>query len=155
MMRCIKLFRKNGGCQGDLKTVKIFLFVSNHIFYISSFLDLYQSRNLSTCIYHPSPINASLLTRIKGHNFLSSIGHAINGEIWLYPEETLWLMERGVMRVEFAGVPISLQQAYALMLDNSDDGVSLEKYQVCFFGGGEEYSIFIYDLFGCGLGIRV
>lgn len=65
------------------------------------------------------------------------MGHSINGQIWLYPEEALFLLERGMLIIEFQGVPVSIQQAYMLML-TGDEFITLEKYQVCKTRGGVE-----------------
>ncbi|KAG9299920.1 hypothetical protein G9A89_009648 [Geosiphon pyriformis] len=100
------------------------------------------SRNLCKATYYSRPIHQSHLTQIRRQDFHQNMGHNINGETWLWPEETLWLMERGVLVVEFNEVPISMQQAYEIMLgndynenDDDDDGdnewvLTLEKYQI-------------------------
>ncbi|CAG8438035.1 6828_t:CDS:2 [Ambispora gerdemannii] len=68
------------------------------------------ARNLCHAIWHGAPINQGLLTKVQHQDFHRDIGHT-NGKIWLWPEEVLWLMERGVLMLQYCGAPVSLQQA--------------------------------------------
>ncbi|CAG8507668.1 13080_t:CDS:2, partial [Ambispora leptoticha] len=88
------------------------------------------SRNLCHAIWHGAPINQGLLTKVQHQDFHRDIGHtstslskstsidptakkekAKDGKIWLWPEEVLWLMERGVLMLQYCEAPVSLQQA--------------------------------------------
>lgn len=42
----------------------------------------------------------------------SSFGHGDSGDVFLYPEEALFLMESGILRVLHNALPASIQQAY-------------------------------------------
>ncbi|CAG8440846.1 8049_t:CDS:2 [Acaulospora morrowiae] len=86
-----------------------------------------SSRNICKGMWCDSPVNKVLVTVIRGNHF-HNMGHSINGEHWLYPEEALFLLERGALTADFEGVPVSIQQAYMLMMRESR--LTLEKYQV-------------------------
>ena len=62
------------------------------------------------------------------------MGHSINNEIFLRPEEALFLLERGAMIVECSGVEMSIQQGYATFIGNAKEAeegwLTLEQYQV-------------------------
>ncbi|CAG8470822.1 10364_t:CDS:2 [Diversispora eburnea] len=87
-----------------------------------------KSRKICKGIWYKSPINKIKIIIARG-NHLHNMGHSINGQIWLYPEEALFLLERGMLSIEFQDVPISIQQAYMLML-TGDEFITLEKYQI-------------------------
>ena len=54
-----------------------------------------------------------------------SLGHVVDGQLCLYPEEALFLLECNNLLVTFGEVDMSLQQGYELLLN---DGCSLEEY---------------------------
>ncbi|RHZ55433.1 hypothetical protein Glove_415g9 [Diversispora epigaea] len=87
-----------------------------------------SSRKICKGIWYKSPINKIKIITARG-NHLHNMGHSINGQIWLYPEEALFLLERGMLTIEFKDVPVSIQQAYMLMM-TGDEFITLEKYQV-------------------------
>ena len=108
------------------------------------------SKSLSQAIWLPQRCRARVL-RARG-NFMNTMGHTapidISQEgssaplksekaIELLPEEALYLIERGSMlcwtqldRIgdDFAGTPMSVQQAYAHMI--GQDKLTLEMFQV-------------------------
>ena len=55
------------------------------------------------------------------------MGHAIKGEMWLYPEECLFLMDRCSLSMQYCDVDMSLQHAYCEIIGG---WLTLEKYQV-------------------------
>ncbi|CAJ0764300.1 10075_t:CDS:2, partial [Entrophospora sp. SA101] len=85
-----------------------------------------SSRQFCIATWYSTPTNKALVTTIKGNHF-HNMGHSISGQQWLLPEETLFLLERGSLVVYYDNTPISLQQAYNLMIC---DWLSFEKYQM-------------------------
>jgi hypothetical protein len=67
-----------------------------------------------------------VITVSKGSHF-HNMGHSIKGEMWLYPEESLFLMDRSSLSIQYRGVDMSLQHAYCEMIGG---WLTLEKYQV-------------------------
>lgn len=84
------------------------------------------SRQLCKAIWHGAPISKAMITVNKGAHF-HNMGHAIKGEMWLYPEECLFLMDRCSLSMQYCGVDMSLQQAYCEIIGG---WLTLEKYQV-------------------------
>ncbi|CAJ0851955.1 5343_t:CDS:2 [Entrophospora sp. SA101] len=82
-----------------------------------------SSRQFCIATWYSAPTNKALVTTIKGNHF-HNMGHSISGQQWLLPEETLFLLERGSLVVYYNNTPISLQQAYNLMIC---DWLSFEK----------------------------
>jgi len=68
------------------------------------------------------------VTLAKGPHF-KSVGKADSGGVlWLLPEETIYMVERGSMECWWEeGVPMSVQGAYATCLEGCG---GLERYQV-------------------------
>ncbi|KAF0551987.1 tRNA-splicing endonuclease subunit Sen54 [Gigaspora margarita] len=85
-----------------------------------------SSRQICKATWHPAPINKAHITTIHGNHF-HNMGHTIKGEIWLYPEEALLLMERGALVIDYDDVPMSIQHAYTMLIR---EWLTLEKYQV-------------------------
>ncbi|XP_046402557.1 uncharacterized protein LOC124168384 [Ischnura elegans] len=56
------------------------------------------------------------------------MGHTYMGELYLDPEEALFLLEANTMEIYFNGLPMSLQQAYSILL-GSESGCTLEEYR--------------------------
>ena len=55
------------------------------------------------------------LTVNKGNHFVS-MGHTLKGNVYLYPEEALYLVDRSSLQVEHNGVDITVQQTWSLYL---------------------------------------
>lgn len=53
-------------------------------------------------------------------NHLKTVGYQLSAQTRLLPEEMLYLLEQGAATCLRGGVPLSLQQAYAIMLGGSD-----------------------------------
>jgi hypothetical protein len=87
---------------------------------------LILSRQLCKAIWHGAPISKAMITVNKGSHF-HNMGHAIKGEMWLYPEECLFLMDRCSLSMQYCGVDMSLQHAYCEIIGG---WLTLEKYQV-------------------------
>ncbi|CAG8552144.1 21991_t:CDS:2, partial [Cetraspora pellucida] len=60
-------------------------------------------------------------------NTLQNFLREERSEMWLYPEEALFLMERGALAINYDGVPMSMQHAYTMLIR---EWLTLEKYQV-------------------------
>lgn len=60
------------------------------------------------------------LTVNKGNHFVS-MGHTIKGDIYLYPEEALYLVDRSSLLVEHNGADLDVQQTWSLYLSQSQD----------------------------------
>ncbi|XP_012145492.2 tRNA splicing endonuclease subunit 54 [Megachile rotundata] len=58
----------------------------------------------------------------------SSFGLEKNGALYLIPEEALFLLEANCLELTWNDVPLSIQQAYDLLIDNIE--CSLEEYRV-------------------------
>ncbi|XP_005106386.1 tRNA-splicing endonuclease subunit Sen54 [Aplysia californica] len=63
----------------------------------------------------------------KPGKFWSHMGFTDKRRNWLYPEEALFLMEINALEVSQNGIPMSIQEAYDLFLD---DEMGLTEYQV-------------------------
>ncbi|XP_047995219.1 tRNA-splicing endonuclease subunit Sen54 [Leguminivora glycinivorella] len=55
------------------------------------------------------------------------VGHNIGRQLYLYPEEALYLMEVSCLQLKYNGVTVSIQQAYSLLLKDNN---SLVQYKV-------------------------
>ncbi|XP_002739332.1 tRNA-splicing endonuclease subunit Sen54-like [Saccoglossus kowalevskii] len=66
------------------------------------------------------------LTLEKG-KFWNTMGHHINDKKWLLPEEALFLMNGGSLELYCNGVPLSIQEAYSILIP---EYVPIEYYQV-------------------------
>ncbi|KAF9089368.1 tRNA splicing endonuclease 54 [Mortierella sp. GBA35] len=73
-----------------------------------------QEKTLSRAVYDPE-LGLFRLTVNKGNHFVS-MGHTLQGHIYLYPEEALYLVDRSSLLVEHNGVDMSLQQTWSLYL---------------------------------------
>ncbi|CAG8613412.1 4225_t:CDS:10 [Funneliformis mosseae] len=85
-----------------------------------------SSRQLCKAIWHPAPISKAMITVSKGSHF-HNMGHAVEGKMWLYPEECLFLTDRCSLSIQCHDVEMSLQHAYCEMIGG---WLTLEKYQV-------------------------
>ncbi len=118
-----------------------------------SFQRVHQPKNHVLAVYHPET-NMAYVNNPKGIHF-SKMGTVLsakndpldegglrNQRLWLLPEETLFLLERGALDVrwpkandsdEDEGLPMSLQGAYAMLISDGDPttgSLTLEKYTV-------------------------
>ncbi|CAG8521542.1 9790_t:CDS:2 [Paraglomus brasilianum] len=91
-----------------------------------------SSKTLARARYDPTTHKCHLFAP-RG-NITQTMGHSINNEVFLRPEETLFLLERGAMTVECSGVEMSIQQGYATFIGNGKEAeegwLTLEQYQV-------------------------
>ncbi|CAN8002450.1 unnamed protein product [Ixodes hexagonus] len=89
----------------------------------------YKLADVAEATWHEQKI---VLTRHKascglsGH-FLSFMGRAAGRRTLLHPLETLFLVESGQLTLKRDGVPVSLPEAYELLLEDGDD---LDQYRV-------------------------
>ncbi|GJJ73471.1 tRNA-splicing endonuclease subunit Sen54 [Entomortierella parvispora] len=87
-------------------------------------------RTYSRAVYEPER-GLFRLTANRGTHFVS-MGHTIKGQIYLYPEEALYLMDRGSLLIDYQGAPITLQQMWSVYLSppffhpNSEIGNCIE-----------------------------
>ncbi|KAF7995914.1 hypothetical protein HCN44_007021 [Aphidius gifuensis] len=68
------------------------------------------------------------ITKITG--CCQNYGTTVNGTIYLLPEEALLLLETNQLELKWNKLPLSIQQAYEVILDSSKTGCSLDKYRV-------------------------
>ena len=66
---------------------------------------------------------------VKGVYF-NTIGTSFDGHIWLRPEESLFMLERGALVIYYNKGILSQQHAYTLMMGQHDHQCTLEEYQV-------------------------
>ncbi|CAN8001666.1 unnamed protein product [Ixodes pacificus] len=88
-----------------------------------AYVGAYKLADLAEATWHKENI---VLTRHKGH-FLSFMGRAVGRRTLLHPVETLFLVESGQLTLKRDGVPVSLPEAYELLLDGRDD---VDQYRV-------------------------
>ena len=86
----------------------------------------WHAESQQCAIPHPTGAHFKTLGRVRR-----------DGSLWLLPEETLYLLERGALDVRWGGgepereVPMSLQGAYAACIGAEVDGrISLERWSV-------------------------
>jgi hypothetical protein len=86
----------------------------------------------SLAIYRPLPLSstavAASLPATQGHlahvlvqrgRWLEHVGHrGPAGRTYLFVEEYTYMMESGALEIVHQGVPLSIQESYALLLDN-------------------------------------
>ncbi|KAI7832290.1 hypothetical protein BC939DRAFT_100141 [Gamsiella multidivaricata] len=81
-------------------------------------------RTFSRAVYEPE-LGLFRLTVNKGTHFVS-MGHTLHGQIYLYPEEALYLVDRGSLLVDHHGVDMSVQHMWSIYLSpvhiQSQDG---------------------------------
>ncbi|ORX87775.1 hypothetical protein BCR32DRAFT_264013 [Anaeromyces robustus] len=90
-----------------------------------------SSRNLSKAKWDYS-LNLAIVT-VKHGNVFETMGKVINGQLTLFPEETLFLVEKGSLLLieendNGEEYPISIQQAYSIIF--SIPSFTFEKYRV-------------------------
>ncbi|KAF9903948.1 tRNA-splicing endonuclease subunit sen54 [Linnemannia zychae] len=73
-----------------------------------------QEKTLCRAVYEPD-MSLFRVTVNKGTHFVS-MGHTVKGNIYLYPEEALYLVDRSSLAIQHDGVDISLQQTWRLYL---------------------------------------
>jgi tRNA-splicing endonuclease subunit Sen54 len=90
-----------------------------------------SSRNLSIAKWDYS-LNLAIVT-VKHGNLFETMGKVIDGQMTLFPEETLFLIEKGSLQLmeendDGEEYPISIQQAYSIIF--SIPSFTFEKYRV-------------------------
>ncbi|KAF9134486.1 tRNA-splicing endonuclease subunit sen54, partial [Mortierella sp. GBA39] len=78
-----------------------------------------QEKTLSRAVYEPE-LGLFRLTVNKGNHFVS-MGHTRKGNIYLYPEEALYLVDRSSLLVEHNGADVDVQQTWSLCLSQPQD----------------------------------
>ncbi|KAF9924097.1 tRNA splicing endonuclease 54 [Linnemannia zychae] len=93
----------------------------------------YQEKSLSRAVYVPD-MGLFRLTMNKGTHFVS-MGHTLKGNIHLYPEEALYLVDRSSLLVEHNGTDITIQQTWDICLSQQQvhsgpwaNGLTLDRY---------------------------
>ncbi|XP_071444603.1 uncharacterized protein Tsen54 [Hetaerina americana] len=71
--------------------------------------------------------NLVKVTKQVGRHW-TTMGHSHLGGLYLDPEEALFLLEANTIEIYFNGLPMSLQQAYSVLL-GSETGCTLEEYR--------------------------
>ncbi|KAF9170965.1 tRNA-splicing endonuclease subunit sen54 [Mortierella sp. AD011] len=71
-------------------------------------------RTFSRAVYEPD-LGLFRLTVNRGTHFVS-MGHTLHGQIYLYPEEALYLVDRGSLLVEHRGTNMTVQQMWNIYL---------------------------------------
>lgn len=56
----------------------------------------------------------------RGNHFVS-MGHTLHGQIYLYPEEALFLVDRGSLLAEHQGVDMTVQQMWSVYLQQAEE----------------------------------
>ncbi|XP_068631557.1 uncharacterized protein Tsen54 [Battus philenor] len=84
-----------------------------------------KSGVLSHAIWEQN-LNLALVTQKSGGHW-QYMGHNIKQNLYLYPEEALFLMEVNSLLLKYNDVKVSLQQAYSLLLR---DKTSINQYKV-------------------------
>ncbi|KAF9353925.1 tRNA-splicing endonuclease subunit sen54 [Mortierella sp. AD094] len=67
-------------------------------------------RTFSRAVYEPD-LGLFRLTANRGTHFVS-MGHTLHGQMYLYPEEALYLVDRGSLLVEHRGTDMTVQQMW-------------------------------------------
>lgn len=75
----------------------------------------------------------------KVGKFWQTTGHVEGGKYLLYPEEALGLVDKGDIEVYYSGLPLSMQECYAVLLR---DNIPIEHYQVYIYLSRLGYIIF-------------
>ncbi|KAG8235171.1 hypothetical protein J437_LFUL015477 [Ladona fulva] len=83
--------------------------------------------SLSQAEWIPS-IQLVKVTKLVGRQW-SYMGHRYLGDMVLYPEEALFLLETNAIEISYGGMPMSLQQAYSVLL-GANSTCTLEEYRV-------------------------
>uniref|UniRef100_T1H9I1 tRNA_int_end_N2 domain-containing protein n=1 Tax=Rhodnius prolixus TaxID=13249 RepID=T1H9I1_RHOPR len=86
-----------------------------------------KQSNLAKAEWHVDRKKAKVLKQIGKH--WEVVGHHQDNELWLLPEEALYLLEINVLELFHDGVPVSVEHAYALLLNESNN-VTLSEYRV-------------------------
>ncbi|KAK3843457.1 MAG: hypothetical protein J3R72DRAFT_440879 [Linnemannia gamsii] len=73
-----------------------------------------QEKTLSRAVYDPE-LGLFQLTVNKGNHFVN-MGHTVKGNICLYSEEALYLVDRSSLVIQHQGVDITVQQTWSLCL---------------------------------------
>ncbi|TPX39619.1 hypothetical protein SeMB42_g04465 [Synchytrium endobioticum] len=89
-------------------------------------------------------VRMAQVSQPNGVHFQSTGRISVNGKLRLFPEETLYLMERGVISLRVGAGIVSLQQAYLILLD--DDWCTLEKCQAYMYLRRLGYYVFRHSL---------
>ncbi|KAF9205574.1 tRNA-splicing endonuclease subunit sen54 [Haplosporangium sp. Z 27] len=73
-------------------------------------------RTYSRAVHEPE-LGLFRLTANKGTHFVS-MGHMLHGQMYLYPEEALYLIDRGSLLIEHLGTEMTVQQMWNVYLSS-------------------------------------
>ncbi|KAF9320736.1 tRNA splicing endonuclease 54 [Podila horticola] len=75
-------------------------------------------RTYSRVVYEPD-LGLFRISVNRGNHFVS-MGHTLHGQIYLYPEEALFLVDRGSLLAEYRGVDMTVQQMWSVYLQQAE-----------------------------------
>jgi len=81
---------------------------------------------ISTAEWCPEERKAKLTRKVGKH--FEVLGHHLNNEDWLFPEEALYLLEIKSLELYYGGVRLSIERSYSLLLESYNDKCSLQEY---------------------------
>ncbi|KAG0008136.1 tRNA-splicing endonuclease subunit sen54, partial [Podila clonocystis] len=76
-------------------------------------------RTYSRVVYEPD-LGLFRISVNRGNHFVS-MGHTLRGQIYLYPEEALFLVDRGSLLAEHRGVDMTVQQMWSVYLQQAEE----------------------------------
>ncbi|XP_077290766.1 tRNA splicing endonuclease subunit 54 [Arctopsyche grandis] len=100
-----------------------------------------EKRNILSHADWIEELQKAIVTERKGPHWIQ-LGHVQDNNLYILPEETLYLMEINALFLKYGGVPVSIQQAYNLLLGKS---VSLTEYRVYSALSKEGYKLMRHD----------
>ncbi|KAG0352962.1 tRNA splicing endonuclease 54 [Podila minutissima] len=93
-------------------------------------------RTYSRVVYEPD-LGLFRISVNRGNHFVS-MGHTLHGQIYLYPEETLFLVDRGSLLAEHRGVDMTVQQMWSVYLQQEE-----ERKQQKFAGAARAMDLYV------------
>ncbi|KAI9237657.1 MAG: hypothetical protein BYD32DRAFT_291530 [Podila humilis] len=76
-------------------------------------------RTYSRAVYEPD-LGLFRISVNRGNHFVS-MGHTLHGQIYLYQEEALFLVDRGSLLAEHRGVDMTVQQMWSVYLQQAEE----------------------------------
>ncbi|KAG0039542.1 Pyridoxal 5'-phosphate synthase subunit snz1 [Podila clonocystis] len=93
-------------------------------------------RTYSRVVYEPD-LGLFRISVNRGNHFVS-MGHTLRGQIYLYPEEALFLVDRGSLLAEHRGVDMTVQQMWSVYLQQAE-----ERQQQEFVGAARAMDLYV------------
>lgn len=84
--------------------------------------------NLSAADWKPELMRAQVTKKVGKH--WEVFGHNKDNCEWLFPEEALFMLETNTLELSYDGVPVSVQKAYTILINNSKTDCTLSEYRV-------------------------